>query len=78
MASFSIDFITNSKRDADRLELHRIELLLLDQHLLADADLAEVVQQRGVADLAELIGREVDVAVVAVIDAIDDASPARR
>src|SRR5947207_7794715 len=30
----------------NRLELHRIELFLLDEHLLANADLAEIVQQR--------------------------------
>src|SRR5438067_2576158 len=48
----------------NRLELHRIELFLLDEHLLANADLAEVVQQRRVSDLAHLIGREVNVAIL--------------
>ena len=39
---------------ANRLEVAGVELLLLHQHLFAHADLAEVVQQAGVAELAEL------------------------
>ena len=42
----------------NRVELQRIKLLLLDQHLFANADFAEVMQQRRVADLANLIGAE--------------------
>ena len=48
---------------ADDLEILRVELLLLHQHLLAHADFAEVVQQAGVAQLAELFAREADVAI---------------
>ena len=47
----------------DQVEVVRVELLLLHQHLLADADLAEVVQQAGVAQLAQLLAREGDVAI---------------
>ena len=43
---------------ADQLELVRVELLLLHEHLLAHADLAEVVQQPRVAQLAQLLARE--------------------
>ena len=57
---------------AERLQLQRIELLLFHQHLLADADFAEVVQQRGVTDLADLIGAEVNVAILLVVT-VDDA-----
>jgi hypothetical protein len=32
-----------------------VQLLFLAQHVLAHADLAEVVQQRGIADLAQLL-----------------------
>ncbi len=41
-----------------RAQLVRVELLGLDQHVLAHADLAEVVQQRGVADLLDLLAGE--------------------
>ena len=55
----------------DGVELQRIELLFLDQHLLADADFAEVVQQRGVANLLDLVGSEADIAILPVVDAVD-------
>src|SRR5439155_5906443 len=42
----------------DELELQGIELLGLDQHLLPYADLAEIVEQPGVADLLDLLPRE--------------------
>ena len=44
---------------ADDLELPIVELLGLDQHLLAHADLAEVVQHARVFDLAQIVAREV-------------------
>ena len=56
---------------ADDLEVRRIELLLLHQHLLAHADLAEVVQQPGVAKLAQLLAREPQAAVGPLAAAID-------
>src|SRR6266496_2131170 len=42
----------------DEVELQRVELLRLDEHLLPHAHLAEVVQQAGVPDLADLLARE--------------------
>ena len=54
----------------DQVELARRELLGLDQHVLAHADLAEVVEQRGVADLLHLVGREADLAEGAAIGAV--------
>jgi len=39
---------------ADGIELPVVELLGLDQHLLAHADLAEVVQHARVFDLAQI------------------------
>src|SRR5207249_7409507 len=48
---------------ADPIELSREELLGLHEHLLADADLAEVVQQGGVAKLRHLLGAEAPLAV---------------
>ena len=42
----------------DHLALVLVELLGLDQHVLAHADLAEVVQQRGVLDLLQLVERD--------------------
>ena len=47
---------------ADQLEALRQELLGLDEHVLAHADFTEVVQERGIADLADLIGGEMQVA----------------
>ncbi len=44
----------------DQLEVGGIELVGLDQDLLPDADLAEIVQQAGVAELPHLLGREPD------------------
>src|SRR5690349_22975786 len=50
----------------------RVELLRLDQHLLAHPDLAEVVQQAGVADLLQLLAREVDAAEGPIASTIHD------
>ena len=57
---------------ADPFELAGKELLGLHQHLLADADLAEVVQQGGVAELRHLLGAEAPVAVGPRAAAIHD------
>jgi hypothetical protein len=43
---------------ADHEHLADVELLALDEHLLAHAHLAEVVQEARVADLLELVARE--------------------
>ena len=42
----------------DQLEMPRVELLGLHEDFLAHPDLAEVVKQRGVANLAHLVGGE--------------------
>src|ERR1041384_974216 len=55
-----------------------IELLRLDQHLLAHADLAEIVEQGGVADLLQLLARELHQSVGAVRRAIDDLGETDR
>ena len=54
----------------DHLEVPRVELLGLHQHLFADAHLAEVVEQRGVADRLHLVGREADLAEGAGVGAV--------
>src|SRR5205823_12438977 len=54
----------------DQLELQRVELLRLDEHLLAHAHLPEVVQQPGVAELADLLAREAHALVGAVARAV--------
>src|SRR5205085_6979338 len=43
---------------ANDVEVPRIQLLLLDEHLLTNADFAEVVQESGIAKLAQLFARE--------------------
>jgi len=43
---------------ADAVELAGQELLRLHEHLLAHADLAEIVQEGGVAELGHLLGAE--------------------
>src|SRR5258708_12279906 len=57
---------------AQQAERGRIQLLRLDQYLLAHADLTEIVQQAGVADLLQLLAREVDAAERPVAGAIHD------
>jgi hypothetical protein len=47
----------------DHLELARVELLRLDEDLLADANFPEIVEERGVLDLADLLGGPAGVAV---------------
>ena len=55
----------------DDVQVPRVELFLLHQHLLAHADFAEVMQQAGVAQLAQLCVRELHVAVFSGPAAID-------
>ena len=57
---------------ADAVEIRRIELLGLHEHVLAHAHLAEVVQQRGVAQLHQLVVAEFELAVRSGLAAIDD------
>src|SRR5690348_16260547 len=47
----------------DELEIPGIQLLLLDENLLSHADLAEVVQEAGVAQLAKLLACEREPAI---------------
>src|SRR5207244_11934575 len=47
----------------DQLEMLGVELLGLDEYLFPHADLAEIVEQRGVADLLHLVRREVHLSV---------------
>jgi hypothetical protein len=54
------------------VELAVVQLLGLDQDLLADADLAEVVEEAGVLDLPQLLRREADVAEGGQVAAVDD------
>ncbi len=63
---------TKSKRAADELERLVVELLRLDEHLLAHADLAEVVEEARVLELAQILAREVRVLVRTVRLAVDD------
>ena len=56
---------------ADALEVGRVELFRFHQHVLAHADLAEVVQEAGVAQLAQLLRGEAHVAEAAAVGAID-------
>ena len=63
---------------ADQLEIGGIQFFLLDEHFLTDADLPEVVQQSGVAELAQLIAREAQVAVASMSAAIDGFCQADR
>ena len=44
----------------DPVELRLVQLLGLDQDLLADADLAEVMEQAGVLDLSQFLAAEVE------------------
>ncbi len=60
----------------DQLQLVVIELLGFDQHLLAHADLAEVVQQRSVANLPDLFAGETHRRKLAVAQTIDGHSQA--
>src|SRR5215831_18472551 len=55
----------------DELQIARVELLFLDEHFLAHADFAEVVQQPGVPQLAQLIAREAHVAIRSFAAAVD-------
>ena len=55
---------------ADDLQIGWIQLLLLHQHLLAHANLAEVVEQAGVAQLAQLLPREGHRAKLPVVRAV--------
>ena len=63
---------------ADRLERVRVELLRFDEHLLAHADLAEVVQERCVLELLHFALRELHAGVRAAIGAIDRLREAAR
>src|SRR5258708_14969299 len=63
---------------AQQAERGRIQLLRLDQYLLAHADLTEIVQQAGVADLLQLLAREVDAAERPVAGAIHDLGEPHR
>src|SRR5262249_16788553 len=53
-------------------ELLVVELLRLDEDLLADADLAEIVEEARVLELADVLAREDRVLVRAARDPIDD------
>ena len=55
----------------DQLQLVRLQLLGLGQHVLAHADLAEIVQQRGVAKFTQFVPAEADVAQPGAVDTID-------
>ena len=48
---------------ADAVEVGGIEFLGLHQHVLAHADLTEIVQQRGVAQLHQLVVAELELAI---------------
>src|SRR4029077_19867671 len=52
-------------------QVRRVELLRLDEDLLAHADLAEVVQQGGVANFLELLAREFEAAIGTVAGTVD-------
>src|SRR3954464_10672505 len=56
----------------DDVEIPGIQLLLLDEHLLTNADFAEVVQESRVAQLAELLARELEPAIRANAAAAPD------
>ncbi len=62
----------------DQLKFHGVEFLGFHQHLLADADLAEIVQQAGVADLPQLPLREEGLAVGSVGCAVDSLRESHR
>src|SRR5207237_921962 len=63
---------------ADHVELVREELLRLEEHLFADADLAEVVEERRVLELAEIVAGPGDALVGPGVAALDRAREADR
>ena len=63
---------------ADRVALVRVELLGLHQHLLAHADLAEVVEQRRVLELLQIAAAEADVGERPVAHRADALGQAAR
>ena len=62
----------------DELELQGIKLLGFDQHLLPHADLAEIMEQAGIADLLDLLPGERHAAIGAVLRAVDDGGESHR
>src|SRR5579863_4228948 len=56
----------------NEVDLHRIELLGLDQDILAHADFSEIVQQRRVTDLLHLFGRKANRRVRPCVDTVHD------
>jgi hypothetical protein len=68
----------SSEARVDALPERGRQLLRLEQHVLAHRDLPEVVHQRGEAQLAHLCGGEANVAVRAVIGAVDGLGEAGR
>src|SRR6266508_1032407 len=53
-------------------QIGRVQFLRLDEHLLAHADLAKVVQQGRIADLFQLFARERHVTKWTIAGAVDD------
>ena len=62
----------------DEIELARGQLLGFDQHVLPHAHLAEVVEERGVADLLHLVRGEADLPEGTVVGAIDRGGQGHR
>src|SRR5438309_1556420 len=61
LAAFGAQLFLREQRlesSAQDLQLVRLQLVRLDEHVLADADLAEIVQQRRVAQLLALVAGE--------------------
>ena len=58
--------------DTPSQQTDRLELLGLDQDILTDADLAEVVEQRGVLQLAQIVPIEAKLGEAPVRGSIDD------